>query len=418
MNETFDPGPPLPPPLMANKRKRDDDDSLTLQLASAPSLGPLLGIFPALQAPNDTPFKYYTPTKAGAGSDMVVGEASQVEFISNEEESTRAADSGCGYVLAIRNGSKLKLLATQNSPFILTRTVKALKSILPADEPTSLAFREARTALGETFGTKKAKAAIRAQERNRVDVGAMQGVMQHVVEGIDEKAGGLLTQEDAKELADSARLIPPFSSTATEPAKVYPLNEMIPDSELKALDIAPVQDSIKNNGSTAGILPWKFSKWINNHLKRIGQQEKNRKARKQKFRPAQGLDKNTVYEKMNNVPTIVVDGLLSRFTETTRGSSVHIFTSAMSTKLLAYLLALCLHVDDFTSDPKMLADDLSMSLTSIQSAYKNLGCKLKTLTEHQLSTRGLSDTLGHTKFAVLVAPVVFPKVRTGKGKRT
>lgn len=100
------------------------------------------------------------------------------------------------YLLAVRDPrtSTIKILPSPKTPYILTRTVKALKSIVPADAPSTLAYREARTALGETFGTKKAKAAIRAQERNRVDVSAMQGVMQHVVDGIDIKAEGLLTK--------------------------------------------------------------------------------------------------------------------------------------------------------------------------------------------------------------------------------
>lgn len=47
--------------------------------------------------------------------------------------------------------------------------------------------------MGETFGTKKAKANIRAQERNRVDVSAMEGVVGHLMEGIDKGAVGLMT---------------------------------------------------------------------------------------------------------------------------------------------------------------------------------------------------------------------------------
>jgi len=74
------------------------------------------------------------------------------------------------------------------------RTVKALKSIPPAPAPTALQFREARNTLGETFGTKKAKANIRARERNRVDVSAMEGVMDFVMDGIDKGAVGLPTQ--------------------------------------------------------------------------------------------------------------------------------------------------------------------------------------------------------------------------------
>ncbi|KAE9399387.1 Rpa49 subunit specific to nuclear RNA polymerase I [Gymnopus androsaceus JB14] len=430
--------------MPSSKRKRDDpsNESLSFELGPSPStgsIGPILVSFPALQAPKDTPFKCYGRKKAKKEKDddgekydrtLVVGEAPAVEFISNEEESKRAADAGCRYLLAVRDPrtSKIKILPTAKTPFILTRTVKALKSVAPDDAPSGLAYREARTALGETFGTKKAKAAIRAQERNRVDVGAMQGVMQHVVEGIDEKAEGLLSKEEAKDLADSARLVPPFSATATDPADIYPLNDIIPDPEFKALNIAPIEENLKDNG----MLPWKYCQWVNNHLRRMGQEEEKSKGRKRKIKillyiatmflfrrtinHPKGLEKDTVYEKMNNVPPIIVDGLLSRFTETTRGSSLHKFTSAMTTKFMAYLLALCLRVDDFASNPKILAEDLSMSVTNINAAYRSLGCKLKTLPERERASRGLSDSLSDTKFAVLVAPVQFPTAR--KGKRT
>lgn len=50
-----------------------------------------------------------------------------------------------------------------------------------------------RNKLGETFGTKKAKAAIRAQERNRVDIDAMKGVTAHLQETIMENTGNLPT---------------------------------------------------------------------------------------------------------------------------------------------------------------------------------------------------------------------------------
>jgi hypothetical protein len=66
---------------------------------------------------------------------------------------------------------------------ILTHEVKALKGLQPAAVST-LQRLEARAALGETFGTKKAKLAIRAQERNKVDVSAMEGVADHLQESI------------------------------------------------------------------------------------------------------------------------------------------------------------------------------------------------------------------------------------------
>jgi hypothetical protein len=93
-----------------------------------------------------------------------------------------------------RRTSALNILPWAETPHILTRTVKALKSIPPAPAPSALRFREAKNALGETFGTKKAKASIRAMERNRVDVSAMEGVMDFVMDGIDKGAIGLPTQ--------------------------------------------------------------------------------------------------------------------------------------------------------------------------------------------------------------------------------
>ena len=79
------------------------------------------------------------------------------------------------------------------APHILTHTVKALKSIPPSAAPSTSRNLEARNALGETFGTKKQKATIRANERNRIDVSAMEGVMGYVMDGIDKGAKGLLT---------------------------------------------------------------------------------------------------------------------------------------------------------------------------------------------------------------------------------
>lgn len=66
---------------------------------------------------------------------------------------------------------------------ILTRQVKALKNLKPIEVSTEERMAQ-RNNLGETFGTKKAKAAIRARERNRVDIDAMKDVAGHLQETI------------------------------------------------------------------------------------------------------------------------------------------------------------------------------------------------------------------------------------------
>ena len=51
----------------------------------------------------------------------------------------------------------------------------------------ALEWRERRNDLGEVFGTRKAKSQIKTQERNRVDVGAMEGVRGHLMQSIGGK---------------------------------------------------------------------------------------------------------------------------------------------------------------------------------------------------------------------------------------
>lgn len=78
----------------------------------------------------------------------------------------------------------------------MSRTVKALtnKPSTSTDQQTQLQYRVARDHLGETFGSKKAVQAIRAAERNQVDVSALHGVASHVQNDIDVATSALPSQ--------------------------------------------------------------------------------------------------------------------------------------------------------------------------------------------------------------------------------
>lgn len=155
-------------------------------------------------------------------------------------------------------------------------------------------YLEAKTTLGRTFGTKKQKANIRAQERNKIDPSAMQGVMGYVMDSIDKGVENLPTPrsslsflnsfstltevaEETQELANKSRLIPHFSADATDPADVYPLHSLIPEAEWKAIPIGDLEaaQTLRERGQ---LLPHRKSDWINYHLKKLTQKEhKNNK---------------------------------------------------------------------------------------------------------------------------------------------
>lgn len=164
---------------------------------------------------------------------------------------------------------------------LLTHQVKALKNIKPA--PVSAKqLMEARAALGETFGTKKAKANIRARERNKVDVSAMEGVADHLQDRIEKSTVALPTQgesrpyfcalsrpnivsEEATETANSTRLIPPHNEDAEVPGDVYQLHDIIPEAEMKAISTSALT-SANGTWERMALLPFRRSNWINQHM--------------------------------------------------------------------------------------------------------------------------------------------------------
>lgn len=91
-------------------------------------------------------------------------------------------------------------------------------------------------------------------------------------------------------------------------------------------------------------------------------------------------DKEALQKRLQDIPPVVVDGLLSRFTETVRNTSEYVqtlhykctailkkfehrfrSTSQTETILLTHMFALCLRIDDYAADIATLAHDLSMA---------------------------------------------------------
>lgn len=97
------------------------------------------------------------------------------------------------YIPAIYDPSTSTLTIHPDTPlYLMSTTVKRLKAPAPATVyadamDRAKAWRKNRDALGETFGTRKAKSQIKAEERNKVDVGAMEGVKGHLLGSIAER---------------------------------------------------------------------------------------------------------------------------------------------------------------------------------------------------------------------------------------
>jgi DNA-directed RNA polymerase I subunit RPA49 len=170
------------------------------------------------------------------------------------------------------------------------------------------------------------------------------------------------------------------------------------------------------------LLPFKRSHWINDHLAlAFASSSPNKTTIKMliyistmiAFHKAtfKNISKDVIQQKLSMVPSIVIDGLLSRFTETARGSTEARKTSEKATMLLTHMFALCLHVDEFATDTSVLAADLSMESTKVNLLFRSLGCKINKLTQSDLKRLGLPDSAGEIKRAILKTPLEFPKPR-------
>lgn len=417
----------------SKKRKRELDDtqrvSFVLSEQPATQLGPVLANFPSIKPTKSTSFRCYkTHTKKPTTDNeempfveipmLIAGETEAVDFYSSEE--TRRAALGNRYLVGVHN-KRTGITTLRAAPLhILTHEVKALKGLQPAAVST-LQRLEARAALGETFGTKKAKLAIRAQERNKVDVSAMEGVADHLQESILKNTSTLPSKEEAKANADSTRLVPRYDIDALNPSDIYPVHHIIPKPEWKALSISPYT-SASAGAERVALLPFKRSNWINDHLALAFASSSPNKTtikmlmyisamiafHKATFRD---INKDVIQQKLSMVPSVVIDGLLSRFTETARGSTEPRKTSEKATMLLTHMFALCLHVDDFATDTSVLASDLSMEPAKVNMLFKSLGCKINKLTPSDLKRLGLPDSAGDVKRAILKTPLEFPKPR-------
>jgi len=129
-------------------------------------------------------------------------------------------------------------LTLRHAPlYVVRHQVKALKGLEPILE-SKHDYQRARNVLGEAFGTKKAKAAIRTAEKNKVDVAAMKDVCtsadpQFLIpttsqvadtlqSTIQSKMAMLPQAKEAKTEADNKRPIPPFNADASSPSEVGP----------------------------------------------------------------------------------------------------------------------------------------------------------------------------------------------------
>lgn len=317
----------------------------------------------------------------------------------------------CSYMIGSFDPSSSKLTVAAAPLHIMSTRVKALKNLAPIVSSTAAANAAARATLGTAFGTKKAQRAIKTAERNQIDPESMKHVQDHLFASIATNTAALPTKEEVQASADALRPIPPFKLDAKAPKDVYELSGIVSSAELKAVPIDRLMKASQPDDAIA-LLPFRCE-WIRVRIEKTWRAHPNGKLDKKELKKLKMLvylsylmaarahgttwffgglkgaltvgDRGRKKKKVKkeedaaeepatqdepeegakrpvvvHCPDNVVEGLLSRFTETPQGSTKALVTSFYSMKLLSYIAALCLLYDDCACALGSLASDLQM----------------------------------------------------------
>lgn len=140
----------------------------------------------------------------------------------------------------------------------LINDAKLVKKLKRKDISAEGTFAERRNALGEEFGTKKAKKAITEAARNKIDAGLLEDSQIDIVDGIRQTTKSMPDRAQmAKMVEKENRVIPPCHADATNVEEIYPIEEIVPDEILQCFPIdiffhATVEDAAEGEGKGEG----------------------------------------------------------------------------------------------------------------------------------------------------------------------
>ncbi|KAJ1676635.1 DNA-directed RNA polymerase I subunit rpa49, partial [Spiromyces aspiralis] len=190
-------------------------------------------------------------------------------------------------------------------------------------------INEARDALGQAFGSKKRKAEIRNSERNKINLAKIEGSALVIGANIEARTMDMPTKEEINNEEALSRPVPKHDLNATEPHKIYDLNDVLSPEDAALLPISNIIDA-KGPKDRLKYLPansWFVSSKLDAELQKT---KKDRRKLRQlvylsyliKFRTLKSnllSRRSTVRKIFKDPPAALLDNLYSKYTEPVAG---------------------------------------------------------------------------------------------------
>lgn len=382
--------------------------------------------FNGLQIPESTEFDLFKH-KTTNGRYALHGENSTLEYNGQTE-----ADEQNDYVVAFYD-KKSRAVQLFRAPMIPATVTSKEHRIHKGPKVKSRGLRntEQRNALGKEFGTKKVKAKITNYDRNRIDSNRLEGIEADIVDTVTDVTSADPGSRAMYDNTPANTVTPPVDAEATNVEDVYTLESIIPNKEWSSIRVHSIMEE-EDVEKRLELLPYGKSAFV---AKKLSQYISSGNTRKVQMLHYAALlfgvysnrrvtSKFNLMERLDNKPSeILVDGVLDRFaTARTTGfgkrkENSFIIDPFHEDKLLCYLLALILHIEDFIVEINPLANELNMKPTRLTNLYRALGATIKPAGASMAEALGLSKKDATTyKVAVLKVPFKQPELIRKRAK--
>lgn len=280
-----------------------------------------------------------------------------------------------------------------------------------------------RNALGEAFGTKKAKSAISSLERNRIDADKLQGMELDIVDSVKASTQELPTKEQMDKTSSDVRPIPPVNLEATKVEDVYSIDSIISRSDFNTIRVVDEIDG----------LPFTKSTYISEFFNKDNHKSDTKYKLVYYLSVLLGLyhnrrvrDKATLVTKFNHQPSeSLINGILLTFAVNKAGKfgkskdKSFFIDPHNEDKLLCYILAVIFHIDNFLIQIQPLSYELNLKPNKLVNLCRVMGATVKPATLNQAEALSIPKALAPaSKLASLKAPVKLPdmsrRIRRGR----
>ncbi|NP_001086330.1 DNA-directed RNA polymerase I subunit RPA49 [Xenopus laevis] len=362
---------------------------------------------------------------------ILAAETDRLNYVGNNFSSdTLKCSSLCRYFVGVLNKETGKMEVYDAEQFKMQPILKSgmeneLHTEDIVDQPTK-SYREKVDALIESFGTNKQKRALSSRKLNQVGSDILNKAMAKAAEEIIESRGTTELIKDAAEKReqDTSLFLPPCDFNADKPENAYKFDNLISPVEYAALETASAAlRNITSEGLQQMVEEKKSGLFVLQELHGL-REIKDEKALDHQARCLWYLDALIKLSQLRTVkrkdiltpecPSVVCWKLMKNFTVETykNGRIQNAISGTTKTKIVAYIIAIALHICDFQVDLTLLQRDMKLKESRILEIAKVMGLKIKKRMMYSES----SIEEGH-KIGLLTIPLTVYKPSGGELKR-